>query len=39
MKEYVSPEIEVIEVVVEHGFIYTSADPFGEEGTVITPEF
>ena len=39
MKEYVAPEIEVIEVSVEHGFLYTSADAFGEDGTVITPEF
>lgn len=39
MKDYVAPEIEVIEVVVEHGFLYTSVDAFGEEGTVITPEF
>lgn len=39
MKEYVASEIEVIEVSVEHGFLYTSSDAFGEDGTVITPEF
>lgn len=39
MKDYVAPEIEVVEVVVEHGFVYTSSDAFGDDGTVITPEF
>lgn len=38
-KEYVAPEIEVIEVVVEHGFAYTTDDAFGDDGTVITPPF
>ena len=38
-KEYVAPEIEVVEVVVEQGFLYSTGNAFGEEGTVITPEF
>lgn len=38
-KEYIAPEIEIVEVLVEHGYVYTSADAFGEDGTVITPEF
>ena len=39
MKDYVAPEIEVLEVLVENGYVYTSAGAFEEEGTVVTPEF
>lgn len=39
-KDYVSPEIEVVEVLVEHGFVHTTPDAFGgDDGIVITPGF
>lgn len=37
-KQYVAPELEIIEVMVEHGFAYTEGGAFEDEwGDIITP--
>lgn len=39
VEAYEAPKIEVIEVMVESGFVYSTSDAFGGDGTVITPPF